>query len=377
MTQKGKGSLFESGLVGLLALAIAAVFAILAIAGRAAVDDASIRPKEPWLRLPAGTVIERLAFASCADQKKPQPIWARLLETRPSLLLMMGDNVYGDFKDENARELKQAYAALAAHPDFAKVRAAMPVLATWDDHDYGKNDAGGDFPFKIVARKLFDEFWAADAEQRSRPGVFDARIFGPPGRRVQVILLDTRSFRSPWTAKTVGAGWRGPYGPNADPRLAMLGETQWAWLEGELRKPAEIRFLVSSIQVVAENHGFERWGLFPAERQRLYDLIGRTKARGVVILSGDRHLGAVYRKAGLLPYPLVEVTSSSINRPLPPQYGIEEGGSERLGEGYRDENFGLASIDWASRKLTLALHGLNGVDPVRQIKIDFAELGLE
>jgi alkaline phosphatase D len=376
MAQRGSGALIERGLLALLALAIAGVFAILALTGRT-VTGSSLAPKEPWQQLAATAVIERLAFASCADQAKPQPIWSRMLDLRPDLLAMMGDNVYGDIKHADGRELRQAYATLATHPDFAKVRAAVPVIATWDDHDYGRNDAGGDFALKVVARKLFDEFWSLEPDRRARAGVFHAQIHGPPGRRVQVILLDTRSFRSPWPAKPVGTSWRGPYGPDADPKLTLLGAEQWAWLEEELKKPAEIRFIVSSIQVVAENHGFERWGHLPAERQRLYDLLNRTKARGVVLLSGDRHVGAIYRKPGVLPYALIEVTSSSINRPLPPHYTVEDGGSERQGEAYREENFGLARIDWAGRRLTLALYGLSGPDPVRQVRVDFADLGLD
>lgn len=375
MASKNAGSLIERGLIVLLAAAIAGVFVIFAVTGRGSMDGV-IAPKEPWRRLDVDAVIERLAFASCADQARPQPIWSRLIETRPNLLLMMGDNVYGDIKDGSARELKEAYSAFATQPEFGRVRTTVPVLATWDDHDYGRNDAGGDFPFKAVARKLFDDFWGAEPERRARAGINDARIYGPPGRRVQVILLDTRSFRSPWTAKHASLTYRGPYGPDPDPRLTMLGPEQWAWLEAELRKPAEIRFIVSSIQVVAENHGFERWGHFPAERQRLYDLLKTTAARGVVLLSGDRHVGAIYRKAAALPYSLVEVTSSSINRPLPPHYSVEDGGAERQGEAYRDENFGLASIDWTRRSLTIALHGLSGHDPVRQIKLDFADIGL-
>lgn len=377
MADKTSGSLIERGLVALLLLGIVGVFAIFAMTGGQTLNEARIAPKEPWLKLDTSTLIERMAFASCADQKKPQPIWAGLLDTRPNLLLMMGDNVYGDIKDASAKELKAAYSAFASHPDFAKVRAAMPILATWDDHDYGQNDAGGNFPLKATTRRLFDEFWAVGPERRSREGVYDAQIFGPAGKRVQVILLDTRSFRSPWTAKQAGANWRGPYGPDANPKLTILGEEQWSWLEKELRKPAEIRFIVSSIQVVAEHHGFERWGNFPAERQRLYDLVKRTEARGVVLLTGDRHVGAIYRKSGVLPYPVIDITSSSINRPLLPQYSVEEGGSERQGEAYRDENFGLASIDWAARKLTLALYGLKGKDPVRQMTVNFADLGLD
>jgi alkaline phosphatase D len=110
---------------------------------------------------------------------------------------------------------------------------------------------------------------------------------------VQVILLDTRFFRSPLKPTDQrNAPGRERYLPDEDPTKTMLGEAQWAWLADRLREPAEVRLIVSSVQVLAEGHGWERWGNFPRERQRLYDLIRDTGARGVVYLSGDATLVA-------------------------------------------------------------------------------------
>ena len=108
------------------------------------------------------------------------------------------------------------------------------MLSTWDDHDYGQNDAGGDFPYKDEAKALFLEFWQVpeDDPRHARAGVYCARIFGPEGRRVQVILLDTRSFRSPLRpTDQPGAPGKEEYLPDPDPAKTMLGRAQWAWLE--------------------------------------------------------------------------------------------------------------------------------------------------
>ena len=40
----------------------------------------------------------------------------------------------------------------------------------------------------------------------------------------------------------------------------MLGEEQWRWLGNLLREPADLRLLASSIQVVADGHGWEWCG---------------------------------------------------------------------------------------------------------------------
>jgi alkaline phosphatase D len=109
---------------------------------------------------------------------------------------------------------------------------------------------------------------------------------------VQVILLDTRFFRSPLQVGAeegeAGEGRRGRYAPNEDPTATMLGDAQWEWLAVQLRQPAELRLIGSSVQAIAKDHGFEKWGNFPAERRRLWRLIRETRANGVVLLSGDR-----------------------------------------------------------------------------------------
>ena len=99
----------------------------------------------------------------------------------------------------------------------------------------------------------------------------------------------------------------------------MLGPEQWTWLEAQLREPADLRLIVSSIQLVADGHQFEHWGNFPRERKRLFNLIRDTRASGVVLLSGDRHLAEISKLSASDPegpgYPLFDITSSSLNAP--------------------------------------------------------------
>jgi alkaline phosphatase D len=253
------------------------------------------------------------------------------------------------------------------------LRAQVPVLATWDDHDYGQNDAGGDFAYQQQAKQLFVDFWGIDNDdpRAGRPGVYHAQTFGPPGARVQIILLDTRSFRSRLrpTDERHALG-KEAYLPDPDPEKTMLGEAQWAWLAEQLRAPAELRLVVSSVQVLAEQHGFERWGNLPLERQKLLDLIAQTGARGVVIVSGDRHIGALYRLSENVPYELYEITSSGLNMAVANNRDI---GPLRLGEVYGQDNFGTIDIDWHAGEVTLAVRGMSG-DAVRSVTISIAQL---
>ena len=306
----------------------------------------------------SGKTLSRIAFGSCAKQSKDQPIWNAVNAAEPDLFIFLGDNIYADTRDPKV--MADKYAMLAAKPGFQKLRANTPVCAIWDDHDYGEDDAGADYPMKDESRRQFCDFWgeSADSVRRTRDGIYAANMFGPAGQRVQIILLDTRWFRAPLRITDQrGAPGRERYLPDDDPAKTMLGEAQWAWLGQCLQEPAELRLIVSSVQVVVEGHGWERWGNFPLERQRLYDLIAGTKARGVVFLSGDRHIGALYRESQGTPYPLTEITSSGINRQF---VNAREQGPNRLGELYPRVNFGTLDIDWQQGRVALALRDEEG-----------------
>ncbi len=310
--------------------------------------------------------LSRIAFGSCVHQDRPQPIWGPIAATKPQLFLMLGDNIYADTEDMAL--MRKMYGQLAAQPGYKKLQAACPILATWDDHDYGANDAGADYPKKKESQQLFLDFFGVpkDSPRRKQEGVHSAQVFGPAGKRVQVILLDTRYHRSPLKKDTRRPRNRGQYVGNDDPKATILGAAQWKWLETQLQVPAEVRLLCSSIQVVADDHGFEKWDNFPRERQRLYRLIRDTKAAGLVILSGDRHLGELSVMDAGTGYPLYDLTSSGLNMgnkrwaaPLP--------GRHRLGLLNRGNNFGMVRIDWdrADPLLRLEIHDEDGEVAIR------------
>ena len=318
-------------------------------------------------------LLTRIAFGSCAHQTKPQPIWDAVLAYRPELFVFLGDNVYGDVTSSALTELREAYAKAAIVEGYAKVRATVPVLATWDDHDYGQNDAGGDFPFRAATKELFLDYWQAPADdpRRTHDGIYDARTFGPAGMRLQIILLDTRSFRSPLRLTgEPGVPGKGPYLPDPDPAKTMLGAAQWAWLRAQLLQPAELRLIVSSVQVLAEGHGWEGWDNLPFERARLLDLIDETRAGGVIFVSGDRHVGALYQRPTGAAYPMYEITASGINMTFA---GNRDPAALRLGAVYGAANFGTVDIDWWAKEARLSVRSMNG-EPVRQVAIPLADL---
>ena len=349
-------------------LALAGVAAFAAPAGMALAEGAAA-PGSSFDPHPAlGRTLTRIAFGSCAEVDKPQPVWEAVLARKNDLFIFLGDNIYGDTRDMSVLSAK--YAKFAEIPGVARLRKTTPVVAMWDDHDFGENDGGGDFPMKDASRRVFLDFWGepADSPRRNRDGVYASYVFGLPGRRVQVILPDLRYNRTPLTPLELGGvdheTWAqarmasglplpGPYMRNPDRKATMLGERQWHWLERQLEVPAELRLFGSSVQVLADFTGWEGWSNFPHDQQRLIDLIRRKRANGVVFLSGDIHYAELSMLDVNVPYTLWDLTSSGLTE----EWRVSTPNANRASEVVADANFGFIDIDWqgAATKLSLGI----------------------
>lgn len=305
------------------------------------------------LSLSAEPEIHEIAFASCFKETRPAPAMKAVADLKPDVFIWMGDNIYGDSPD--AEVLREKYQVVRDHPEYARLREQAKVIGTWDDHDYGKNDAGKEFASKVAAQKELLDFLDEPAEspRRKQEGVYGYEDFGPVGKQVRVILLDTRYHRDP-----VGSD------------LEMLGEAQWQWLEEALvGSKAKVNIVVSSIQFLPEEHRFEKWAKFPKERARMLKLLARADVPPVIILSGDRHLAEISVDRESCGYPLYDITSSSLNLAL--GGGKDEANRFREGRNFRPANFGTLSFDW-SRKVpvvTACIRDDEGV-PQRAVSIE-------
>lgn len=296
----------------------------------------------------AEETISRIAFGSCIHQNKDQDIWTAIKAQNPQLFLFMGDNIYGDTKDMDV--LRGKWEQLRNQPGFQALKANCSILATWDDHDYGWNDAGAEYEMKVPSQQLFLEAMEVpkDRDPWNRPGIYDAYEFGEASKRLQIIFLDTRYFRGP-LVKLKRRSREGPYDINSDTSVTMLGGQQWTWLRNQLLRPADVRIIVSSIQVLPVDHRWERWQNLPHEREKLLKLIEETQAGSVIFLSGDRHMAEMMELPlddPLSPSsPVFEVTSSGMNH----AHGgtAEEPNRYRLGEKFHETNFGFLTIDWS------------------------------
>jgi alkaline phosphatase D len=345
-----------------------------------------------WAPLPdASATITKIAFGSCSRQDVPQPYWDTLsLRYQPDLVVLIGDNVYGDCQDLDCTHLRQAYVDLSQHASFQGAAERLPIVATLDDHDYGQGDCHADNPYKDVARQMFLDFYhidssqlpfsgdSAESSERDDGGVYRSYSWGPRGRRIQLIMLDTRYSRSPFVETGITNAPYEPY-PNGTPSgsYQMLSGAQWTWLQDLLSvKDVDLTVLVSSIQVLNDQVVWEGWRHLPSERERLLRLLGDC-GRPTIVVSGDRHVGGLYKVDGLndeepggaessnLFYStLYEATASSWTHTIPlgafgsnctTSQTCDELDPTREGDLVRENHFGSIDIDWDSRSFSVSL----------------------
>ncbi len=295
-----------------------------------------------------------LAFGSCNRQDEPQPLWEAILKNKPEVFIWGGDNIYAD--TDNMEEMRKMYKKQKNNPGYRQLLKQAEVYGTWDDHDYGINDGGKNWEHKDESQELLLDFLEApeDDPRRSREGVYHSSIVNAKKGTIKLIVLDTRYFRDELKFDTEG---NKRY--DARDEGTILGKKQWAWLWEELKNDeADFTLIISSIQVLSEEHGFESWGNFPEERQKLLDLITASVAKNVILLSGDRHISefSVWNSEDLN-YPLVDFTSSGLTHSYDGFSG--EPNQFRKGKVVKDLSFGLLKFDFDRKEVWMEMRGRN------------------
>lgn len=292
----------------------------------------------------------KIAFGSCCFQLGDLSIFRKIQEMNPELYLALGDNMYGDLISfpgvfVDSLTLANQYKMLASNPYFREFKQKIPIVATWDDHDYGGNNRGNEYPYKSATKNLFLNFFnePKESERWTRPGIYTSYYYGDEAHRLQIIVLDMRTFLDVFSGE--------PIAPTTDTTKTNLGEAQWQWLKQELQKPAKVRIVMSSTQMLHEHNTYESWTNYPHELERFFQTLRDTKAEGVFVVSGDVHWAELSRQQPEGLYPLYDMTSSGLN-----MIEFFPGANKyRVGNATRDLNFGMIDIDWNADPINIKL----------------------
>ena len=287
----------------------------------------------------------RIAFGSCNNAYAPNELWDDIYLAQPEAWIWGGDIVYADSDDFET--IEKHYRRQLENQEYRRLTESTKILATWDDHDYGMNDGGVAFSAKAKSQEAFLNFLKVGQSdsRRVQEGVYYSEQIQTEGHTVEVILLDTRYFRSNLTKGTEGRR----YDPNYDEAATMLGDTQWDWLSHRLTtSTADLILLVSSIQFLSSEHGYEKWQNLPHERERLISLLSPVD-QPVMVLSGDRHISE-WSVLKTEDKEIIDFTSSGLTHSYENFSG--EPNAFRKGNVVSVPSYGLLDIDWKKGVVT-------------------------
>lgn len=299
-----------------------------------------------------------IAFGSCNDQKKENFLWKEINKHQPQVWIWGGDNTYSD--TDNMDTLRRDYQIVLQNPDYQQLKKTAQIFATWDDHDYGMNDGGVTFHAKKESQIAFLDFIdvSKNDKRRQQEGVYYAETIKKPKGTVKIIILDTRYFR---TALTKNVDTKKRYQPSKYGEGTMLGEKQWLWFENALKtSKADFNVVMSSVQFLSYEHGFEAWGNMPHEVDKLKKIIQTSQAKGVLILSGDRHISE-FSKTTIqgVSYPLIDFTSSGLTHAY--EKFTSEPNPYRVGSVVSKISYGLLVFDFKNKEIKMQIRGKDDV----------------
>ena len=231
------------------------------------------------------------------------------------------------------------------HSLYQKLLSSNIIIdGIYDDHDIGVNDADNRLSKSIQkeSQQLLLDFLDINKnhQRRQRDGAYSVHKIDD----IMIIMLDTRTHRSPTTIPSIGK-WEYPFTAfiasyiryltayfglinNNKSSQQILDQKQWDWFKDILKsqqyQTSNLVLIISSTQIFTSNPYFESWGHFPSEKRKLLKLINdysiNNKDQHILFISGDvHHSELIY---GDEEYGPLEVTSSGMTHSLNGMYGL-------------------------------------------------------
>jgi len=215
--------------------------------------------------------ISRIAFSSCIRNKLSNilyypGIWEHVrYKFKPDLWIWLGDNAYSDGKDMNYK--REKYNEIREDEYYRKYgpigNPKIPVMGIWDDHDFGYNGVGKEYPCAELSQREFCIHFNISKKDARHPdyeplegkrsGIYSSLTFANPEpynvndvKGIHVINLDTTSHRDVLYRRG-NCSLNGVRPENVD----FIDKEQWNWLSNELfNVKSEIKIISSSIQAL-------------------------------------------------------------------------------------------------------------------------------
>ena len=248
-------------------------------------------------------------FSSCMREKYMEfNIFEKVKKLSPTFIALLGDQMYGDY-DGNLNTMEDYLANDSLRKkmiaegevllsdktiiqafrnkynrvfdeNFQKTASSIPLMAIWDDHDFGSDNTDGTYLYKNEAKKVFKENFPDYSFVEKDGGIYYKFTIAD----VDVFVLDTRWYRSPMQ--------------NEDGKdKKMLGDKQLNWLlDGLQESTSTFKIVFTSVPLndyggdtSSDRVGYDSWMGYKIEREKILDFIKDNHIQGVLMFSGDQH----------------------------------------------------------------------------------------
>ena len=240
----------------------------------------------------------------------PHNIFNYISTLSPTFVALLGDQIYADYDGNiNTGPPNSVVPALRSKyaqnfdEHFQAMSSTVPIIATWDDHDYGQDNSDSTYIYKVETKKVFKENFPIYPYQVEDEGIYYQFKIAD----VDVFVLDTRWYRSPMDVVD-------------DEDKTMLGEEQLAWLlNGLNQSTAPFKLILSSVSMndyggdtSSGREGYDSWMGYTFERNAILSFIEDNQIYGVLVFSGDQHYPSGHILNWNTPLNSVSQTDSSI-----------------------------------------------------------------
>ena len=264
-----------------------------------------------------------IAAASCAGigatnpgpaaDTSDSPVFDSIRTAAPLFFAHLGDMHYRDIGVNDPDLYRTAIDDVMACQRQHDLYRNVPIVYTWDDHDYGANNSNASSPSRAAACQVYRErFPHHTLPDGAGGGIWRSFVVG----RTLVIVSDCRSYRATGT---------------------MLGTAQKAWITSTLTANATCKALiwvqsVPWIIVPEQANSQDTWAQYVDERDELYETVFAGWLDRMVTVHGDNHAmsmdsGSHNQWGGFPVYMFAALDCSQIHRGGPYTYGPVLGGN--------------------------------------------------
>ncbi|MCC6991617.1 MAG: alkaline phosphatase D family protein [Acidobacteria bacterium] len=217
-------------------------------------------------------------FGSCAATGSASPVFDRIRSLDPHFFLHLGDFHYLNIAVNDRDAFRDGYGRVLRSRTQSALYRAVPIVYTWDDHDYGPNDSDKFAPGREASCAVYRECVPHYPLPSTNGAVYQAFDIG----RARVILTDTHSERD---------SRRGP-------TRTIMGPAQMQWFLDELTRAATTRALViwanTDPWIAKTGETGDGWAPYCDDRRTIARHIAQVGlVNRFLIVSGDAHMLAI------------------------------------------------------------------------------------